>query len=135
MNRFATLLTAVTVLLHSVLGCCAHAVQRSSSGDATHSVCTEQSKHDHGHSCSADEPLEEQAPCKGHECCRVKCQWLMPDAPSDLAAALLSYAAIFDADQIATSSVASAWQVEVSPFDALPALPLRFHLALGVLLI
>ncbi len=135
MNRFATLLTAVTVLLHSILGCCAHAVQASSGCDETHSVYTEHSQHDHGHSCSADKPLEEQAPSEGHECCRMKCQWLLPDAPGDLAAVLLSYSPIFDADQIATSIVASTWLLEVLRFDALPALPLRSHLALGVLLI
>ena len=137
MNQLFSLLTVTSVLAHAVLGCCAHALQESKCCENASAACTVPSHHDHSHVCSSDEPTQEHAPENEHCCCRVKCQWLAPDAPTDLAAALLSYSAIFDADQIATSTfpVASARQVEVSPCDALPALPLRSHLVLGVLLI
>lgn len=135
MNCCTTLLTAALLLLHSFFGCCAHALQDTNCRDEPHEICVEHREHEASHFCVSDEPLDEQLPEDGHGCCRVKCQWLAPDAPADLAAALLSYAAIFDADQTAATFAASTWRCEISPLDSLPALPMRAHLALGVLLI
>jgi hypothetical protein len=135
MKRCAILLTAALLLMHSCFGCCAHALQDANCCDEPHGICVELPEHEASHACAADEPLEERSPEQGHGCCRVKCQWLAPDAAADLAAALLSYAAIFDADQTAVTFAATTWRCEISPLDALPALPVRAHLALGVLLI
>jgi hypothetical protein len=132
MNKFFTLITAVSVSVHAILGCCAHAVQGATCCEKLHSACTEHAHHEHAHATESD---NEPAPDKGHGCCRVRCQWMAPDAPSDLVVALLWHAAIFDADQVAVLSAATHWRCDFSPLDTLPTLPLRTHLALGVLLI
>ena len=135
MNRSLAILTAAMTLSHALLGCCAHAVQEAGCCDKVHSVCGDHHQHEWSHVCDSHEPLDQQAPGRGHECCRVKCQWLAPNAVSDLADELLWYSTIFDEDQITGSGSSNSLLSVASPAVSLFALPVRSHLALGVLLI
>lgn len=135
MNRFLTILTAAMTLSHTVLGCCTHAVQGAGCCDKVPGVCSEHHQHESSHVGDSHEPLDQRAPGRGHECCRVKCQWLAPHAVSDLAHELLWYSTIFDGDQVTGSSSSTALLSVASPADSLFALSVRSHLALTVLLI
>ncbi len=135
MNRFIPILTAAMTLSHAVLGCCAHAVQGVGCCDKVLGVFSDHHQHESLHFCDQHEPLDQRAPGRGHECCRVKCQWLAPVTFSDLSHELLWYSTIFDEDQIAGSGSSHSLLSVASPADSLFALPVRSHLALSVLLI
>ncbi len=135
MNRFIPILTAAMTLSHTLLGCCAHAVQGAGCCDQVPGVCSDHHQHESAHVGDSHEPLDQRAPGRGHECCRLKCQWLAPHAVSDLAYELLRYSTIFDGDQISSSSSSNSLLSVASPADSLFALSVRSHLALGILLI
>ncbi len=135
MNRFIAILTAAMTFSHAVLGCCAHAVQEAGCYDEVNSVCSNHHQHESSHVGQQHEPFDQRAPGRGHECCRVKCRWLAPDAVSDLAYELLWYSTIFDEGPIASSRSSNSLLSVASSADSLFALPVRSHLALGVLLI
>ncbi len=135
MNRLIPILTAAMTLSHAVLGCCAHAAQGSGSCNNVPGAYFDHHQYESALVDDSHEPLDQRAPGRGHECCRVKCQWLAPITFGDLAHELLWYSTIFDEDQITSSRSSYSLLSVASSADSLFALPVRSHLALSVLLI
>ncbi len=137
MNRFIVIITAATTLSHAVVGCCAHVSHGAGRHDEVHSVCSDHHQHESSHVGLQHEPIDQRAPDRGEECCQAKCKckWLSPNTVDDLAFELLWYSTIFDEDQLSNSESSHSLLSMDSPADALSALPVRSHLALGVLLI
>jgi hypothetical protein len=151
--------TALNVLAHSVFGCCSHHAGAHAGGDAVgrDGYCQAEfgnsnSKHHHDGEChshfvtsSPDAGEQPTAPgfCErqssghgSHQCPHDTCQWLA----RDVAVATVVFDLI---THVAANTAAPAVLVPVTPellsrevaVAPISAVPLRLHLALGVLLI
>ena len=135
MNRFIATLTAIMTLSHAVVGCRAEPVHAVGCHEADSLPCY--ASHQHGPSYVGDshQPLEEHTPTHDQGCCRVKCQWLAPSVLVVLSHELLGYATIFNETQSGSAKNLITFLNANLPAAYLFALPVRSHLALGVLLI
>jgi hypothetical protein len=145
MKPLLTTIVAALVLLHGLFGCCWHPTQHVSSQASTELSVTQPSEcrcHAHAPVCELqghqDEhsPSHPASPSERHTCCHDQCNWISESLATDLERLALSQFQIVPADRIfASSAVQPAAQLvlahQIEPF----ALPVRIHLALGVLLI
>lgn len=117
-------------LSHALVGCCAQAVQ----GAACCDVATVECDSHHAHGLSHE---DEFPPLPGHnrQCCRVKCQWLAPDVIGNLVQDSLWSPMTFGDDQFSSLGNSITSLNIDAPAATLFALPVRSHLAIGVLLI
>jgi hypothetical protein len=155
MNRVVVLVTALHVLLHSIFGCCDHALAawtgNSGSHKCSHALTTSDhhSRHIHCHhravaghdneqpqstsSSSEDAPA---VPCDNHDCRHKSCSWLTSEGPPEIhlfeSHWNLVYSPVIHA--VAESHAASVISPEIDA-GRQRALPVRLHLAVGVLLI
>jgi len=135
MNRLVAVITGLHVLLHGIVGCCDHGLSVTSSA-APSCHCHHAQQCDHSEPAGECDLAEHDAPVEGpHECVHASCHWLAGDAPAMLRLLELSAATSLVA---LTPAIELAPAAEFSPDAGLgqsPALPLRRHLAVGVLLI
>jgi hypothetical protein len=159
MNQFVAFVTALHVLAHSLFGCCSHVAQ-AHTGDALEicreAVCESERPKAHGHAenhghapaepafaeatqpngCAVceDESSDRHAP---HDCQHAFCQWLGPDstAAGKVLDLIHDLPAILFAAPGLKPSPASLLAAGENPNERAFALPLRLHLAVGVLLI
>jgi len=161
MNRIVAIIAGLHVLAHSVFGCCghdSHNLRKGASNSAVLQCCDStgspfpNSHERHGcghHFAGADQNLDvahTQAICslcesessrhQSHQCSHGSCQWLAskPFDASTLVALNLSLIFCTSTDAPATFATATVCALESEQRQTL-ALPLRLHLALGVLLI
>jgi hypothetical protein len=159
MKSLIATFTALNVLAHSVFGCCSHHAGSHAGGAAVERDCESQAevgnstaKHHHDGEChkhfvasTPDSGHQSSAPsfCDGHstghgshQCPHDTCQWLARDVAATAAA--------FDLiNHVATNTTVPMMLVpgvtELRPREValvpISAVPLRLHLALGVLLI
>lgn len=158
MNQAVAIIVALHVLTHSVVGCCDHvfAAQLPSSGcshchQTTVAEADANQRH-HGdqeifeahltqgeHSCVCERcgiTDREQLPLRGHNCPHASCYWLTSDGASTCSLVDFDWTPALAAP--VTGAIASETLSPLSPeFDIgrLHSLPLRLHLAAGVLLI
>ena len=137
MNRSIVVLTAVMTLSHALLGCCAHAVHGAGCRDEAHADSGDHHRHEVSQAGGQHGRGDQRAPDHDDECCRSKCscKWISPDTSGSLSVDLLGYTAIFDEDQSRIRRGLRTLPSTYSPAEFPIALPVRSHLALGVLLI
>jgi hypothetical protein len=159
MKSLIATFTALNVLAHSVFGCCSHHAGAQAGGASVERDCDSQaefgnsiSKHQHDGDCHnhfvASSPVAGEQPsapslCEGqssghgsHQCPHDTCQWLARDvAAAAVVVDLITHAAANTLAPAVLAPVAPevlSREVAVAPNSAVP---LRLHLALGVLLI
>jgi hypothetical protein len=155
MNRLIATIIAIHVLVHSIFGCCDHAFAALSSV-AIHDGCSHAAARDvqscgHKHSHhdevvahdNEDEPCKAKriaghnsAPNQQHDCRHASCYWQTQNG--FLGFSLLElhgYAALAPQAPAAIASKTSAGISTENDVGRYHALPLRLHLAVGVLLI
>jgi hypothetical protein len=160
MKSLIATFTAVNVLAHSVFGCCSHHAGTHAGGAAVERDCESQagelrssiSKHHHDGECHshfvASLPVmgkQLNAPCfcegqsgghGSHQCPHATCQWLARDvAVASVVVDLITHVAantLAPAVLVPVSPELLSREVAVAPNSVVP---LRLHLALGVLLI
>jgi hypothetical protein len=153
MTRSIAIVTALHVLAHGIFGCCDHAWGAWSDTNrgqvCNHSATDREEAGHHGPHVAAidcetkcdpaaarDKPEEQSAPDRGDGCCHSSCDWMKSNASPDLSQTpfgcgpVLFPLLIARIDPVSTPAY---WpEADVGRFHALP---LRLHLALGVLLI
>ena len=154
MNRLIVIVTGLHVLAHSIFGCCDHVFAASSDTstdhECSHAVARDVEPSRHKHDChdavadprneselsSTYESNGESAPHQRHDCRHADCHWL-----TSLKAAAAS---LLDYDCTPAGAARIAEPLALTPLFGLSperdirrcqALPLRLHLAFGVLLI
>jgi hypothetical protein len=138
MNRLIAAITGFHVLLHGVFGCCnlglAAPAHKSHSCPCHHVADGDHAEHSHG----GDAEDRDSPPREPHMCVHASCHWLVGDAVSTLS--LLDFqgatfiAAIVPPSTSASSVIGAGSWCDVGAARSL-ALPVRLHLAVGVLLI
>ncbi len=123
---------------HAIVGCCSHTVHFAAS-HALPAVSGEHAAHEgshshHNHSHDDTSPCQ-HAPAEDHDCQHVKCQWLASAGNIDLALTSPFHATGVVSEVFSTQACATLTQNLTTLAESSPALPLRSHLALGVLLI
>lgn len=161
MNQLLTIITALHVLAHGVFGCCSHHSHHTggqAGGVAVADCCSaarekcaehEDLGHCHHHTASINDASEatqgdenitlcalESSPQQHHQCPHASCQWVAPETGAALALIALDHSSTFCTsvpliNTFATTIERSVEEVHLQHF----ALPLRLHLALGVLLV
>lgn len=156
MHRLITLITAVHVLAHSVLGCCSHHSHRlSSANESSASHCCTPG---HGHSCehhqthddgclTSDENSDtgvaacserglESSPQSQHRCSHSSCHWVVSKASAAMTLVSLEcatpFCAVYNTSVCCSKSAVCALKHGRANFSAPP---LRTHLAVCVLII
>lgn len=149
MNRLIAIITGLHVLAHGVLGCCGdHNAHAATASHCCHTAkqhaCSGHAAEGHNHE-SADS-CEEAGPAytsdsserSHHDCPHAACQWLDTKAfcPNELFQLELNHTAIVTASVLVAVSPSNTGITRPDDSSAHPAaLPLRLHLAMGVLLI
>jgi hypothetical protein len=137
MGRLIAILISANVLAHALLGCCSHTVHvaachERASATSYHSKHEATHSHHHGHEGA---PPCDHAPGEDHDCRHSQCQWLASTVGIDLEFASPFHALLIVSDdtthQLAAVATLSVTALAESP----PPLPVRSHLALGILLI
>ena len=133
MNRVIAILTVLSVLAHAVVGCCAHSVHSAASHSHGHG--DHAATHSHHHDGENATPPCDHEPGKDHSCHHAKCLWLASSNMVDISVAspFDTMGLIGDIATLQASELFSLRHAAVS--ESPPRLPLRSHLALGVLLI
>jgi hypothetical protein len=155
MNQLISIIIGLHVLVHSIFGCCDHAlvaVSHSVSGKVcSHAVAKSEEgcRHEHKHreavathnasgeqSFAIDSSDQQSAPHERHECRHDSCHWLTSDAlPTiDLLDSHCDAIYIQVNRAVIAAGAVSEFRLEAG-FGRYRALPLRLHLTLGVLLI
>ena len=138
MNRIIAILTVVSVIGHAILGCCSHTVHFAASHAlpaVTSAHATQKASHSHCHHSHDGATPCDHAPSEDHDCAHAKCQWVASSSSIDLAVASLFTAVCSFCDDISTELSAVLTRNLATLAESSPALPMRSHLALGVLLI
>jgi hypothetical protein len=159
MNQIVAIITGLHVLAHSILGCCLHhgehlrsaAVPSGSDYRIKYCECStgpDDACHDHRHSAGLDNAFQAVAlaecavgeshssPQPTHQCPHASCQWLCNEATQ--ASALISLyqcPALSELVTVPTQSAINEVHDAEHGHKHFLALPLRLHLALGVLVI
>jgi hypothetical protein len=131
-RRFVAKLVAVLLLAHAVLGCCWHHEHA-----CDHAACAAVAATDHDHDCfhndSDHQPAEHShSDCELH--CAGVCQFL-PVERRILSKPLSSYALAAETSRSLAVGSAELLARSVGQGRATAALPVRLHLAYGLLLI
>ena len=155
MNQLISILIGLHVLVHSIFGCCDHALvatSHSMSGKAcSHAVAKSEEgcRHEHNnhaavaaHNANSAQLFainisdQQSAPHERHDCRHDSCHWLTSVAlPTiDLLDSYCDAASIQVNRAVIASEIASEFWL-AADLGQYRALPLRLHLALGVLLI
>lgn len=137
MNRIIAIFTVVSILGHAIVGCCSHTVHFAayhalpavSGAHATH-----EGSHSHHHHSHGTSPCN-HAPDEDHDCPHIKCQWLASSGNLDLALTSPFHAVWGVCDEVSTQACAALARNLTTLAESPPALPVRSHLALRVLLI
>lgn len=162
MNRVVAVVAILHLLAHSVFGCCghqSHGVKIDAANSAVLHCCDFSGQrhfsephggYDCGHHCvgkvDTGNVAQAQSDCTlgesessrhlPHQCSHGSCQWLASRPFDTSALAALDHALVFFAPTAAPATFATAMVcVLESELRQTLALPLRLHLALGVLLI
>lgn len=120
-----TCLTAVTLLLHSLLGCCWHHGHDSSA--AHEGVCL-----DHEHASDHDEPADEREHSSEGHCQAARCVFIAPPG-SDLAAFAVdsvpvALAIIAGVPSAQPAVQLMAWSIHGPPVPIAEAMPLALRI-------
>jgi len=139
MKPWIAILTGLHVLAHGVFGCCDHSLAASARAPKSCSCHHQAHPSDHhAHSsCPRELADEEESPSPApHQCIHASCHWLSGDAEPNInlldLSAPVALVVIVPIDRLATHA-AEFWPDNAARGNS--ALPLRLHLALGVLLI
>jgi hypothetical protein len=146
MNRLIAVITGLHVLAHGIFGCCGdHGTHVAHASHACHTVdrhgCGEHGEHYEHATCGGDASLVCIADPSGglpHQCPHASCQWLdtKPACTDELFKLKLNRNELGCLDVRTESSPANAGISCLDDCYSRPAaLPLRLHLAVGVLLI
>jgi hypothetical protein len=142
MTKLLLSLTTISVLAHALFGCCSHSIDAASSQllSSAMEVSSERSDscghHQHVHSHGKTSPC----PCQSdsdHDCRHANCNWLSSDSSLDFSIATT----LFHVSYMASENISLCDPILVTQNLSLiaiwqpPALPVRSHLALGILLI
>lgn len=139
MNRFFPSLTALAILAHALLGCCAHEAHASDTCcelqvPTVHVACH----------CGAEHgDVEEDAPPKApHVCHHGGCWWISCNAADSGVTLHHLWAGVGSTEAVDSSSLLAinlndhlASLPNASPHQKFFGLPVRSHLAVGILLI
>lgn len=127
MNRAIAILAAVSVLWHTMAGCCAHHGHSAEVGSsaAVEAAC------EHGHACDSERPSQSPP----NDCGEATCAFVTPDAPLSIefdapAGAFLSAGILEEQSGLPLIG----WLGLAATAPIAPASIAR-HLALGVLLL
>lgn len=157
MNRLIAIITGLHVLAHGIFGCCGHHSHHLSARAAVSHCCAPSGGDDcsqhhesgHQHESSTLESLEvaqadgncflcqsESSPRQPHQCSHASCQWLASGASGALAFIALDHGPAFCTPALLTATFAAGTaRCSENEERQFFALPVRLHLAVGVLLI
>lgn len=140
MRQFIASLTVATVLTHALLGCCTHSAHFAvdhelAAATKGHDHHSEANSHFHHHQHSHTTPCPDESD-PDHDCRHAKCQWMAASSSLDLSLDTFC-------NDIGAISECISCQAEISLTTNnanrailwRPALPVRSHLAFGILLI
>lgn len=138
MSRLLAILISANVLVHALLGCCSHTVH-SVACDEPAAATSDHGKHEgthshHHHGHDGARPCD-HGPGEDHDCRHSQCQWLASTVSIDLefASPFHGITAIDDDSSIQLASIVMQRLTLLA--ESPPPLPVRSHLALGILLI
>jgi hypothetical protein len=138
MSRLLATLISANVLAHALLGCCSHTVHSIACHEPAAAI-SDQSKHEgthshHHHGHDGTQPCD-HAPGEDHDCRHSQCQWLASTVSIDLEFASPFHGVSLVGDDNSIQLAAVVTQSLSSVAESPPPLPVRSHLALGILLI
>lgn len=138
MSRLIASLVAASVLSHAVLGCCSHTAH-SAADHVFAATCGDHTSHEaeHAHQHDLHEGTSpcDHAPGEKHDCRHSQCQWLASTVSINLEFATPFHGVSIVGDDSSIRLAAMVTRRLAILADSPPALPVRSHLALGVLLI
>ena len=138
MSRLIATLISANVLAHALLGCCSHTVHFAACHEpaaATSDHSKHQASHSHHHHGHDGAPPCDHAPGEDHDCRHSQCQWLASTVGIDLEFASPFHAILTVSDDTSHQLAAVATLSVTALAESPPPLPVRSHLALGILLI
>jgi len=154
MQQLISIILGLHVLAHSIFGCCDHVLAVLESVDnyaCSHAVTKSEEgcRHEHNnrdavaaHNANGEQSLainisdQQSAPHEEHDCRHDSCHWLTSDALPTIDLLDFQCDAVHiqvNRAEIASGAASGFWLE--SDFGQYRTLPLRLHLALGVLLI
>jgi hypothetical protein len=138
MSRLIATLISANVLAHALLGCCSHTVHFAACHDpaaATSDHGKHEAAHSHHHHAHEGAPPCDHAPGEDHDCRHSQCQWLASTVGIDLEFTSPFHGVSVVGDDSSIQLAAIVTQRLTPLTESPPPLPVRSHLALGILLI
>jgi hypothetical protein len=146
MNGIASIVTAASVLVHAVLGCCAHHAHGGHVACCVSEVTTESPEHSHRHCCNhkhrstpqesvADPDESTPTPAPHKTCDGSRCTAVLVNKTIDSQATLSATSPLAISGEIPKTTVTPAISADYASLQHDLGPPLRAHLCYCVLLV